>query len=68
MAAESEGTTLNREVVLRGVTEELKDVAKGIYLVARNDEGRPVASLMLTREWSVLSLYRRKPQYQLGVA
>lgn len=52
MAAESEGTALDREVVLRGVTEGLKDEAKGIYLVARNDEGLPVASLMLTREWS----------------
>ena len=31
MAAESEGTTLNSEVVLRGVTEGLKDEAKGIY-------------------------------------
>lgn len=52
MAAESEGTTLNREVVLRGVTEGLKDETKGIYLVARNEEGQPVASLLLTREWS----------------
>lgn len=52
MAAESEGTTLNREVVLRGVTEGLKDEAKGIYLIARNEEGQPVASLLLTREWS----------------
>lgn len=52
MAAETECTTLNREVVLKGVTEGLKDKTKGIYLVARNDEGRPVASLMLTREWS----------------
>lgn len=52
MAAESEGTTLNREVVLRGVIEGLKDEAKGIYLIARNEEGQPVASLLLTREWS----------------
>ena len=52
MAAESEGTTLNREGVLKGVTEGLKDKTKGIYLVARNDEGQPIASLMLTREWS----------------
>lgn len=52
MAAESEGTALDREVVLRGVTEGLKDEAKGIYLIARNEEGQPVASLMLTREWS----------------
>lgn len=52
MAAESEGTTLNREVVLRGVIEGLKDEAKSIYLIARNEEGQPVASLLLTREWS----------------
>lgn len=37
MAAESETATLNRELVIRSVTEGLKDVAKGIYLVARND-------------------------------
>lgn len=39
MAAESEGTTLNKDVVHRGVTEGLKDNAKGIYIVARNNEG-----------------------------
>lgn len=52
MAAESEGTTLNKDVVHRGVTEGLKDDAKGIYIVARNNEGNAVASLMITREWS----------------
>lgn len=52
MAAESEGTTLNKNVVIRGVTEGLKDGDKGIYIVARNNEGNAVASLMITREWS----------------
>lgn len=52
MAAESEGTTLNFNVVLKGVSEGLNDVAKGTYIVARDEKGKPVASLMVTREWS----------------
>lgn len=52
MAAESEGTTLDKATVLRGVTEGLKDESKGIYLVALDSEGRAIGSLMITREWS----------------
>ena len=52
MAVESEGTTLNLEIVLNGVTEGLKDECKGQYLIARNDDGLAIASLMITREWS----------------
>jgi len=52
MAAESEGTVLSKEIVLKGVTEGLKDEAKGTYIVARNQQGKAVASLLLTREWS----------------
>src|SRR5574344_229642 len=52
MAAESEGTTLNQAVVLKGVTEGLRDESKGQYIVARNDDGLAIASLMITREWS----------------
>jgi hypothetical protein len=39
MAAESEGATLNREIVLKGVTEGLKDKSKGQYMIVRNDDG-----------------------------
>lgn len=52
MAAESEGTTLDLDIVLRGVSEGLKDISKGTYIVARNDNGEAIASLMVTREWS----------------
>ncbi|MBR5483141.1 MAG: GNAT family N-acetyltransferase [Alistipes sp.] len=51
MALESEGTVLDSDKVLRGVTAAMNDSEKGTYLVARN-EGETVASLMITREWS----------------
>lgn len=52
MAAESEGAELNYELVLRGVTEGLTDEAKGTYLVALDETGIVVGSLLITREWS----------------
>lgn len=52
MAMESEGTQLDINTVLKGVTEGLKDESKGIYLVARSNDGKPVASLLITKEWS----------------
>ena len=51
MALESEGTVLDPEKVHNGVTAVMEDESKGTYIVARI-EGRPVASLMITREWS----------------
>lgn len=51
MAKESEGTLLDKERVLAGVTAAMNDVAKGTYLVARVN-GEAISSLMLTREWS----------------
>ena len=51
MALESEGTVLDSENVLNGVTAVMKDESKGTYIVARTED-RPVASLMITREWS----------------
>lgn len=52
MAAESEDALLNYETVFRGVSEGLKDQNKCLYLVAHNEDGLAIASLMLTREWS----------------
>lgn len=52
MAMESEGTQLDYDLVLKGVTAALQDENKGTYLIARSSEGEPVASLLLTREWS----------------
>ena len=51
MALESEGAVLDPEKVHNGVTAVMEDESKGRYIVARI-EGRPVASLMITREWS----------------
>ena len=51
MAMESEGTRLNKETVIKGVTAAMNDENKGCYYVAKVD-GKPVGSLMLTREWS----------------
>lgn len=52
MAEESEGTTLDRETVLKGVTAGIEDPAKGLYFVARTPEGEAAGSLFLTKEWS----------------
>jgi ribosomal protein S18 acetylase RimI-like enzyme len=51
MALESEGTVLDSERVHNGVTAVMEDGSKGIYIIARIED-RPVASLMITREWS----------------
>lgn len=51
MALESEGTALDRERVTKGISAVMEDQNKGIYLLARSD-GKPIGSLMLTREWS----------------
>lgn len=52
MASESENTILDYDLVLRGVTEGMKDEAKGTYLVGRNEAGEAISSLLITREWS----------------
>lgn len=52
MAAESEGTLLDGELVLRGVSTGIADEAKGVYYVARDEKGETVGSLLVTREWS----------------
>ena len=51
MALESEGTVLDIETVLPGVTAAMNDPQKGTYIVARVN-GETISSLMLTREWS----------------
>ena len=51
MAMESEGTILDMDRLTLGVTSAINDEQRGIYLVARA-EGKPIGSLMLTREWS----------------
>lgn len=51
MARETEDVTLEREVITRGVHAVFADPALGRYFVAE-EEGRVVASLMITYEWS----------------
>ncbi len=51
MAQESEGTTLDIQTVLPGVTAAVNDQQKGTYIVCSVD-GQAISSLMLTREWS----------------
>ena len=51
MAMESEGLALVYERVRRGVQAVMDDEAKGRYIIARLN-GKVVACLMITREWS----------------
>ena len=51
MAMESEGYALDYGRTLKGVESVLQDDNKGRYILAVID-GKPVASLMITREWS----------------
>ena len=52
MAKESEGTELDYETVREGVKAGIADDSKATYLVARNENGEVLGSLMLTTEWS----------------
>jgi GNAT superfamily N-acetyltransferase len=51
MAHETEDVTLVREITEQGVHAVFADPSKGRYYVAE-DEGRVIASLMITYEWS----------------
>lgn len=52
MAAESEGTMLDEEVVSKGVCAGLSDPSKGCYYLAKTADGNIAGSLFLTKEWS----------------
>jgi GNAT superfamily N-acetyltransferase len=51
MARETENITLVHEIVTRGVDAVFHDQSRGQYYVAESD-GRVVASLLITCEWS----------------
>lgn len=51
MALETEELTLDRDILTRGVAALFDNAALGRYFVAESD-GRVVASLMITYEWS----------------
>lgn len=76
MAKESEGTELDYETVREGVKACIADDGKATYLVARNDNGKVLGSLMLTTEWSdwnncnyywIQSVYVRSENRHQGV-
>jgi GNAT superfamily N-acetyltransferase len=75
LAHETEGKTLDRAVLTRGVRAVLADPHRGRYFVAEH-EGRVVGQLMLTLEWSdwrdgwmwwIQSVYVRADARQQGV-
>ena len=51
MAMETEGLALDKERVQQGVRAVMDDDSRGVYIVAKEGD-TPVASLMVTREWS----------------
>jgi len=51
LASETEGRELEETTVRRGVLRVLQDPVRGRYWIAEVD-GRPVGSLLVTREWS----------------
>lgn len=77
MANETEGIELHKPTVTKGVTAVINDIKKGQYYISEID-GKVVASLLTTYEWSdwrngtvlwiqsvfVLKEYRRKGIYR----
>lgn len=57
LAMESEGITLDKELVRKGVLALLDDKNKGFYIVAE-ENNRIIGQLMITVEWSD---WRNKP-------
>jgi GNAT superfamily N-acetyltransferase len=51
MAKETEGITLDADIVGKGVSAVFEDPSKGIYYVLEV-EGQVIASLLITYEWS----------------
>lgn len=51
MAHETESLKLDTSILTKGVSQVFNDPAKGFYLMVE-DEGFPIASVLLTPEWS----------------
>jgi len=51
MANETEGLDLDRDILTKGVLAVFRDAQKGKYLVVE-DEGKIIASMLITYEWS----------------
>lgn len=52
MATESEGITLNEQLLSKGMAAVLADCNKGFYLLAEDAAGKGAGMLMITYEWS----------------
>ena len=75
MARETEGKTLNRATLARGVAAVFDDLRRGFYLVA-TDGAEVVGGLMVTYEWSdwrdgdwwwIQSVFVRATHRRMGV-
>jgi GNAT superfamily N-acetyltransferase len=75
LAEESEGKTLDRSVLARGVAAGLADPRKALYFVAEED-GAVLGQIMITTEWSdwrngwmwwIQSVYVRADSRRRGV-
>lgn len=51
MAFETEGLKLDNQKLIKGVSKVFDNPAKGFYLIVEV-EGKPIASVLLTPEWS----------------
>jgi hypothetical protein len=51
LASESEGISLNKSIVIDGLTALINDRSKGVYYLALDDK-TPVGCYLITYEWS----------------
>jgi GNAT superfamily N-acetyltransferase len=51
LAYETENTSLDREILKKGVAALLSDSSKGVYWIYES-EGKSIGQLMITTEWS----------------
>lgn len=52
MALQTENLQLNQEDVVKGVDFIFDHPDRGFYVIARNDEQKPVGCLLVLKEWS----------------
>ena len=52
MAFESEALVLDKKIISKGVNAVFNDSSKGQYFVAKTEQNKIVASLLITYEWS----------------
>jgi len=52
MAMESEGTQLDIDQIMKGVSSAMADSNKGTYYLVKAEDGTTAGSLLITKEWS----------------